>query len=269
MPHERSRLRWGRLFPDSYFRDSLKLPFVQPRLMPTSYVLLDHLLFLVLAVVSPAADYFWLYPRLIRQTRAGVPGARRRAYTTSILMQWMLTLCVSVLWVQRRRPWSALWLGETSASRLAAGLALAAAFIGVLLLQRRTVLAHPEHLDKVRHQLAAASALLPHTPEEHTWFMLLSITAGICEEFLFRGFVLWYVRVSTGLLLAAAFSTILFGTAHLYLSRRDALRAGIVGAIMAAIVIATRCLLPAMVLHAAVDINSGDLAFHALRGVEP
>ena len=231
--------------------------------MPKSYVPLDHILFLILALVSPVADYVWLYPRLIRQTKAGVPGARQRAYTAGILMQWALTLCVSAQWVHLQRPWSALWLGETTMSRLAAGLGLAAAVIGLLFLQRRTVLTRPEQLDKVRHQLAAASPLLPHTPGEHTGFMLLSITAGICEEFLFRGFVLWYVRVSTGLLLAAMISTILFGAAHLYLSRRDALRAGIVGALMAVMVIATRSLLPAMILHAAVDLNSGNLAFHS------
>jgi membrane protease YdiL (CAAX protease family) len=49
------------------------------------------------------------------------------------------------------------------------------------------------------------------------------------------------------------------------MDRKAAVRAGIVGAVMAGIVLGCGSLWPAIIIHAAIDINSGSLAFHALR----
>ena len=229
-------------------------------------VLLDHLLFVFIVLVSPLIDYYWFYPRLRRETEAGVPGARSRAYTKGMLGQWGLTVVVLVLWASRGRPWPGLGLGAGSPLRLGLGFGLAAVVLGLLMMQRRALFARPERFEIVRRQVGTAVPLLPHTAGERQGFALLAITAGICEEVLFRGYVFWYVAVWTGPLLAAVISTVLFGAAHLYLDRRSAVKAGIAGAIMTALVFATGSLWPAMLLHAAIDLNSGDLAFRALRG---
>lgn len=245
--------------------------------MPTSrelalaigpHVTLDHVLFVVLVFVAPLVDYFWTYPRLVRASAAGVPGARPRAYRAGILTQWGLTACLFALWAERGRPWAALGLALGSPLRLGIGLAVAAAVIGLLVIQRRAIFARPELLEVVLRQVGSARPLLPHTAGEQRGFRLLSITAGICEEVLFRGFVLWYVCVWTGPALAVAISSVLFGAAHLYLDGRSALRAGIVGAVMAVLVLASGSLWPAMILHAAIDLNSGDLAFRALGAIQ-
>ena len=75
----------------------------------------------------------------------------------------------------------------------------------------------------------------------------------------------WYLAVWTGPWAAAAVSSVLFGAGHLYLDRKAAVRAGIVGAVMAGIVLGCGSLWPAMIIHAAIDINSGSLTFHALK----
>lgn len=229
-------------------------------------VTLDHALFAAVVLVLPLVDTFWLHPRLTRATAAGVPGARPRAYLASILTQWGLTGCVLALWAGRGRSWAALGLGLGSPLRLGTGLALATLVVGLLWLQRRALFARPERLAIVLRQVGSSRPLLPHTPGELRGFKLLSITAGICEEVLFRGFVLGYVAVWTGPVLAAVVSSVLFGTAHLYLDGRSALRAGLVGGVLAVLVLASGSLWPAMLIHAAVDMNSGDLAFRALSG---
>jgi membrane protease YdiL (CAAX protease family) len=229
------------------------------------HFMLDHVLFVFLALVSPVVDYFWLYPRLIRASAAGVPGVRPRAYFFGILGQWVSTGLVLALWASRDRPWAGLGLATGSPPRLGIGLALAGIIIGLLWLQRRAVFAKPERLDLVLRQVGAARPLLPHTPGELRGFKLLSITAGICEELVYRGFIWWYVAAWAGPFLGAAISSVLFGAGHLYLDRKSAVKAGIVGAVMAAIVLACGSLWPAMIIHAAVDINSGGLAFRALR----
>lgn len=230
------------------------------------HVALDHVLFVLIALVSPVVDKVWLYPWLTRATEAGVPGARARAYLIGILGQWIPVGVVLAFWASRGRPLTALGFGLGSPLRLGIGLALAAAVVILLSLQNRALLARPEKLPLVLRQMGPAyRPLLPHTPGELRGFKLLSITAGACEELMYRGYIWWYLAVWTGPWASAAISSVLFGAGHLYLDRKAAVRAGIVGAVMAGIVLGCGSLWPAMIIHAAIDINSGSLTFHALR----
>src|SRR5947208_812557 len=226
---------------------------------------LDHVLFVLIALVSPVVDKVWLYPWLTRATEAGVPGARARGYLIGILGQWIPVGVVLAFWVSRGRPLTALGFGLGSPLGLGIGLALAGAVIVLLSLQHRALLARPEKLALVLPQVSSARPLLPHTPGELRGFKLLSVTAGVCEEVMYRGYIWWYLAVWTGPWAGAAISSVLFGAGHLYLDRKSAVRAGIVGAVMAGIVLGCGSLWPAMIVHAAIDINSGGLAFHALK----
>lgn len=116
----------------------------------------------------------------------------------------------------------------------------------------------------VTRRLVAAVPLLPHTHGELLGFRAIAVTAGICEELLFRGYVIWYVGVWTGPIPAVVISSIAFGAAHLYLNRDHAIRAGMLGLVLATLVLATGSLWPAMIIHAALDLYSGELSFHAL-----
>jgi len=195
-----------------------------------------------------------------------VPGARRRAYLVGILGEWIPMGLALALWASRGRSFTALGFGLGSPLRLGIGLALAGAVVILLSLQHRALLARPEKLPLVLRQVGPAyRPLLPHTPGDLRGFKLLSITAGICEEVMYRGYIWWYLAVWTGPWAGAALSSILFGAGHLYLDRKAAVRAGIVGAVMAGIVLGCGSLWPAMIIHAAIDINSGSLTFHALR----
>jgi CAAX protease family protein len=230
-------------------------------------VSLDHLLFVFIVLVSPLIDCYWFYPRLRRAAAAGVPGARSRAYVKGMLGQWGLTAVVLVLWANRDRPWRGLGLGLGSPLGFGFGFAVAAVVVGLLALQRRHIFAKPERFELVRRQVETAVPLLPHTGGERWGFALLAITAGICEEVLFRGYVFWYAAVWTGPLFAAAISCVLFGAAHLYLDRKSAVKAGIAGVMMTVLVFVSGSLWSAMLLHAIIDLNSGDLAFRALTGI--
>jgi len=225
----------------------------------------DHVLLVIVALLTPLVDWLW-YPRLVRATAAGVPGARGRFYLTGSLWSWTLTVCVLGLWASRERPWSGLGLGASTPLRLGIGLLLAAAYVALMLKQRRALLARPERLARLRRGMESAEALLPHTPGERWGFAMVAITAGVCEEVLFRGFVLWYAGVWAGPVLAVAISSILFGFAHLYLGVTHVIRTAIVGVIFALIVLAAGSLWPAMLIHAAMDLVAGDLAYPSQGG---
>ncbi len=227
---------------------------------------LDHVLFVTITLVSPLLDWLWLYPLLRRATAAGVQGARNRAYLVNMVTTWGLTAGVLALWADRGRPWAGLRLGLGTPLQSAAGLVLAAAYLGLALAQRRALLAQPDRLARVFARFGAIEPLLPHTSGERGGFALVSVTAGVCEEILFRGFVMWYVSVWTGPVLAVLISSILFGFAHLYLSPRDALRTGVAGLLFGLVVLAAGSLWPAILIHAAADLISGDLGYRSLGG---
>ena len=227
---------------------------------------LDHILFVAITLVLPLIDWLWLFPLLRRATAAGVPGARSRAYVAYLVSAWGLTAGLLALWVDRGRPWTGLRLGLGTPLQSAAGLALAATYLVLGWAQRRTLLAQPDRLARVFARLGAAKPLLPHTPGERGGFALVAVSAGICEEIVYRGFVLWYISVWTGPLLAVLISSILFGFGHLYLSPRDALRTGLAGLLFGLVVLAAGSLWPAIVIHAAADLIGGDLGYRALGG---
>ena len=222
---------------------------------------LDHILFAVICLGAPLIDWLWLYPRLRRATAAGVTGARERGYIQTILTAWGLTACVIALWIALGRPFDYLRLGIGYAVRAGIGLALAAAYAGLAWVQRRAVLRRPDAVELVQRQLGRADALMPRTPREYRLFQVVAITAGICEEILYRGFVMWYLVIWTSAVPAALISSILFGLAHVYIGIPHVIRSMIVGGVFAVLVLGTGSLWPAIVLHAVIDLFSGDLTY--------
>ena len=210
----------------------------------------------------------WHWPRCVQAIRARVPGARSRAYFTTIIALWMFTLFVLALWIVTARPWTALWLGPAAPWRLGIGISAAAIAITFFVLQGQKVqkaLVRPRAVASLRKQLEFANVLGPETSGERREFWLVSFTAGICEEILFRGFLMWLIAQWTGLIAAVILSSILFGCAHIYLGTALASKVAIVGLLFALVVVASGSLWPAMVIHAAMDLSSGEISFRVAQ----
>jgi len=93
----------------------------------------------------------------------------------------------------------------------------------------------------------------------------VSLTAGFCEEFLFRGYLIWAFEPLLGWWGAAALSLSLFSAAHVDQGKAGAIKSGLVGGFFTLLVAFSGSLVPAMVLHALVDIISGVIAWLVLR----
>jgi membrane protease YdiL (CAAX protease family) len=124
--------------------------------------------------------------------------------------------------------------------------------------------------DAIRAQARGFLALLPRTAEERWAFAGLAVTAGICEELLFRGFGIAYVRwlwpgaTHAWLIVLTA---VPFGFAHLYQGVRGVVLTGVVGAFLASLVLGSGSLVPAMLLHGLLDLRV--LALPDLQSSEP
>jgi uncharacterized protein len=238
--------------------------------MTGAHVLLDHILLITITLIWPIAEWRWYYPRSVRTITAGVPGARARLYRNCVAPQWVFTACVIALWVYRERPWSALMLGPSKPARLGIALALAAMVLVALWLQRRALFARANWPTLVRRSLSHADPLRPRTEGDYRGMFLVALTAGVCEEILFRGFVTWYFQAfwpgtRMGLVVAIVISAILFGFAHIYLGLRNVKGTIIGGLFFAALVLLAGSLVPAMIVHAALDLHTFDLGYRALR----
>ena len=118
----------------------------------------------------------------------------------------------------------------------------------------------------VKQQMADVSWLMPTSKSELRWFVWgVSLSAGLCEELLFRGFLIGYLQPSVGLTMAILIASSLFGLCHIYQGWHNVIRTGIVGLALALIYVWSGSLLVAIILHFAIDTYSGCLYFIATR----
>ena len=109
------------------------------------------------------------------------------------------------------------------------------------------------------------SLLLPRTTRERWMFAVVSITAGIVEEYVMRGFCLLVLVQATGsMLLSLVLVTLGFAIAHGYQGVSAMVRTGLLGAILAVPVVVTGTLLPSMIAHAGTDILAGAFGYRLL-----
>jgi membrane protease YdiL (CAAX protease family) len=104
--------------------------------------------------------------------------------------------------------------------------------------------------------------IMPRTWTEAAAFTALACTAGVSEEFLYRGFVFAifakiFVHGAEAGLFAGVVSSLWFAIAHLYQGKRGVITTFVVGMIFAGLRSWSGTLLPSMLAHAAVDLLVG------------
>ena len=224
--------------------------------------------FVVLLLLFSVSDLYF-YPLLQRATAAGSRNARARYHLIGSASLWVLAGCAIALVAPHPRPWSELRLDIPSPLRLAAGCALVIAYMALVLKQRRGLIAKPDRLRAMMRKHPSTEALIPHTPAEVKTFAVLSVSAGVGEEILYRGFLLWLATTWIGLWPAVLVTSALFGVAHAYLGPKHIVRVFIGGIVFCLLAIGSASLLPAILLHVVTDLVSGDLGYRAYAGSEP
>lgn len=106
-----------------------------------------------------------------------------------------------------------------------------------------------------RKLLPDFTALLPVTRQERVLWLLVSISAGVCEEVVFRGWLLSALHGQAGLSGAALIfaAAAAFGLAHVYQRATGVILTGLAGALFCILYVATGSLLVPIALHVLVD----------------
>ena len=241
----------------------LPFPAVKFLFIPWDFVLI----LLFLGVIVPWRGTARM-KRLLSKTEL-TTADRLSLYGSTILFQWLIVAIVFFVSEARsvdpielgltiRDPWQVSWT-----SIALTGLLCINQVVG---LRKMTVL--PE--GKRGSLFAITEKIMPRTTVETLVYAALACTAGISEEFLYRGFVFMaFVRmiVNYGSPNAAAviLSSAWFSLAHLYQGRRGLITTFVVGIIFATIRLWTGSLVPAVCAHIGIDLVAGICVSRFLR----
>jgi uncharacterized protein len=213
------------------------------------------LIFLFLGVVVPWRGSIRMKKLLAKPSTSS--QERISLYGSTMLMQWAITALA--FWRAQTRGITARDLGlggdELSATALAA--LVGGLFFGALHWRnlRRVARSGGPSADRMR---LIGRHILPQSAVELIPYCGLAVTAGICEEFLYRGFgyaALTRVGVPTWLVVLG--TSILFGLAHLYQGKGGVLGTAILGLLLAGSRVVFGSLVPSIVWHSVIDLVAG------------
>lgn len=218
---------------------------------------LAHLLMLFLVIAIPirgAQRYKVLMRRLTHH-----PELRVQFYLRGMFSQWLMLIPLLVIAIGL--GWPASLLGLQSPNTLVLPLIVAILIIGVVYAQVfyiRRVSRTVEGRLQLRQSMSGPLLMLPRTGKEQALWILLSLTAGFCEELLYRGFMPAYlvnIFPHVNLLFAIIIAAALFGIGHVYQKLTGVLGTGIMGLLFGLLYFFTGSLFLPMIVHALFDMR--------------
>ncbi len=188
-------------------------------------------------------------------------GERLSLYGMTILYQWLLVAVVA--WRAFGRNLTSAEIGLTVSDPWRITL-IAVVLTGLLCANQWASLRRIMHVPEMRSGLLfrIAEKIAPRTSADLIAFAALSCTAGLCEEFLYRGFAFAvFARILANSAFpmagAAILSSALFAIGHLYQGKRGLITTFVVGILFSIVRIWSGSLLPSMVAHAGIDLIAG------------
>ena len=113
-------------------------------------------------------------------------------------------------------------------------------------------------LGKSPQTTKAVLMLAPGNLREAIVWILLSVTAGVCEEFIFRGYLQKQFYAITGSDVAAvAMQAVVFGSAHSYQGVKAMVALTVYGALFGILAVSRKSLRPGMIQHSIQDSFAG------------
>lgn len=120
-----------------------------------------------------------------------------------------------------------------------------------------------EKATSVQHKTGDGYHFLPKSKREFVWFNILSVSAGICEEIIFRLFIFSYLLFHTNLTTAFLLTNVIFALTHIDMDKRNMISSFLMGMLFSAVYYLSNNIWLAIILHIAIDINIGYLGYQA------
>lgn len=230
--------------------------------------LFDHL-YVALLLVLPV--YGWQsFRRAVALARAGRAPAKPHLYRENQALEWCLLAAVAALWLANGRPLAGLGFVAPGGTGFWFGALLAALGTAYFVYAWRSA----RHMDQAERErqyeaLGDLRFFLPGTPRDYRQFAALSVTAGIVEEIVYRGFLIWYLTAFVPVWGAIVASSAIFALGHSYQGVAGMLRVFLVGNLFGVLYVLSGSIWIPIVLHILLDILQGATLLEIARKGDP
>jgi len=212
-------------------------------------------IFLLLIVVGfPIWDHFYMKKIKNNLVKKG------KMYGEIMSVQWGLVIILFIYWYITKRPLHDLFFINKPLFSFPIQI-LRSFFISLCI----GIFIFPiliRFSKKIRKKYSDALAngsigfLVPSSFKERLLFLFVSVTAGVCEEIIFRGLFLYYLDhlpFSLSIIAIGIISSLLFGIVHLYQGWKGVLSTAYLGGIMFFLFVASGYLWIPIVFHFLID----------------
>lgn len=187
-------------------------------------------------------------------------ATKKDLYYTNGLILWIGGFLVTANYIMSGKPIEKLGFNWPKMDSLVIG--LTAALVIIYLVD--TYFSIKEFNREKSEESKTMEILLPHTWKEYAHYSFLAISAGICEEVIYRGFLINYLREllppgSTNIYFAILIPSIIFAISHLYQGWLNVLKIFTISILFGHIYVQSESLLIVIIIHVMVDLISGSV----------
>jgi len=227
----------------------------------TQFLLVIALLLSIVFPIWGVRDHRLLLHRISN----GDVDARVKFYKDVLMWHWPLTIGLLAWWLLSGNSLESAGLVPVADGRQRVAIGVGALVIIGHVIYLTMVSRNADKLTAIKEQMGELSNLAPQTGTERRLFDMVSITAGVCEEILYRGLLLSALMSLVGTWPAVALSSFIFGLGHAYQGISGIVRTGSIGLVLALLTVSSGSLFIAIALHAVIDLTSGRIMGSALR----
>lgn len=211
--------------------------------------------FLLLIIPGyPIWDYFYM-----KKIKGGIVN-KWRMYSEIMITQWVMAMIALVFWLTSKRSIKGLFhLDKPLFSvqpdvLLGLGFGVGTCIVGFGLIFAFSKTKREKVFDAIKDE--SIQFLLPSSLGERLLFLFIALTAGFCEELIFRGVMLYYLKhvpFDLPIIAIVIISSLFFGIVHLYQGWKGVLFTTYLGAILFLLYIGTGYLWIPITIHILID----------------
>jgi len=215
------------------------------------------MIWLAIFLIGTVTYYIVSDIQLMKKGLNSIP--RASIYRSLLTTQWLLVFGLLLLWWLLDFRFEDLFYynGEVAAGIVFENKEM---FLGFLVGAILVVVILPFLMKKGRNIEAFEKIdfMLPKTIGQRVTFFFIAVTAGVCEEIIFRGattYLLLNIGVELPIWAIGVIGAVLFGLAHWYQGLSGIVTTGLIGYAMFNLYVQTGSLLVPMLLHFLIDVK--------------
>ncbi len=227
--------------------------------------LIDHIVVFFLVIALPAAAL--MAPSRPFEEVEVTAELKKSLYLNNALLQWLGTLVIMAVWYFSDRSWGVLGFQPTRQDAHPLWFFLIIAFVILYAANTLYGLYWPGERKKLLEKWRDMMPFIPTTWQDQKWWLIAALSAGICEEIIFRGYLINYLLSvfegsRSALFFALAIPAVSFGLAHLYQGPSAVVKIVLMAFTFGLIFVLTESLIALMLVHIAVDFIIGIIGIY-------